>query len=560
MKIALGADHGGYDLKQAVMAELNRRSITVDDKGCHSKASCDYPDSARDVALAVSGGQADLGILICTSGIGMSITANRFPGVRAALCSSPDRSGMSRVHNNSNVLVMSGADITPAQGLVIVDAWLNAAFEPVERHVRRLEKIEAYGAEAADTAILYKEDPELYEAIMGERKRQQDTINLIASENYASRAVRQASGSVLTNKYAEGYPFKRWYQGCEFTDKSEQLAIDRVKKLFGAEHANVQPHCGSSSNMAVYFAMLQPGDTILAMNLAHGGHLTHGNKVNFSGRFYNIVPYGVREDSGRIDYDEVQKLATEQKPKIIVAGASAYPRILDFPRFRQVADSVGALLLVDMAHIAGLVAGGVHPSPVPYADFVTSTTHKTLRGPRSGMILCKAQYAAAIDKLVFPGIQGGPECHTIASKAVCFHEALQPSFKAYAAQVVKNAAKMGETLMKRGYKLTSGGTENHLMLVDLSDKEITGRDAAQVLETVNIVVNKNAVPFDKRPPLVTSGIRLGSAAFTTRGMKEAEAEIIGTLIANVLDHSKDEAVLAATRTKVAELTTAFPAP
>lgn len=560
MKLAIGSDHGGFELKQAIVQDLARRGLGLFDAGCGSKESCDYPDFAREVCLAVLGGRADLGILICTSGIGMSITANRFPGIRAALCASGKTSGQSRAHNNSNVLVLSGTEHTPAAGLAIVDAWLKEVFTPVDRHVRRLQKVEAVGAEAAETALLLQEDPELYEAIAGERKRQQDTINLIASENYASRAVRVAAGSVLTNKYAEGYPFKRWYQGCAFIDKSEQLAIDRVKKLFGAEHANVQPHCGSSSNMAVYFSVLEPGDTILAMNLAHGGHLTHGNKVNFSGRFYKIIPYGVREDSGRIDYDEVQRLANEHKPKIIVAGASAYPRILDFPRFRQIADSVGAMLLVDMAHIAGLVAGGVHPNPVPHADFVTSTTHKTLRGPRSGMILCKAQYAEKIDKLVFPGIQGGPECHTIAAKAVCFHEALQPSFKAYAAQVVKNAASMGDALVKRGYKLTSGGTENHLMLVDLSDKAVTGRDAATALETVNIVVNKNAVPFDKRPPLVTSGIRIGSAAFTTRGMKEGEAAEIGKMIADVLDNATQQAVLDATRTRVAELAAAFPAP
>ena len=377
-------------------------------------------------------------------------------------------------------------------------------------------------------------DPILAEAMQQEIHRQKNTIELIASENFVSKAVMAAMGSPLTNKYAEGYPGKRYYGGCSYVDVAENLAIERAKELFGAEHANVQPHSGSQANFAVYFAFLKPGDTILGMNLAHGGHLTHGSPVNVSGVQYHIVSYGVDQETGRIDYDEVERLAKECHPKMIVAGASAYSRIIDFPRFRQIADEVGAILMVDMAHIAGLVAAGLHPSPVPYADVVTTTTHKTLRGPRGGMILCKKEHAKAIDKAIFPGIQGGPLCHVIAAKAVCFYEALQPSFKEYQQQILNNAAALADALMEKGFDIVSGGTDNHLVLVDLRKKGITGKKAEKLLEEVGITCNKNAIPFDPEKPFVTSGIRLGTPAATSRGMKEEDMRQIADVINKTL--------------------------
>ena len=394
----------------------------------------------------------------------------------------------------------------------------------------------------------------------GEGVRQRRNLELIASENYASPAVRAATGSVLTNKYAEGYPGKRWYGGCEHVDVAERLAIERAKKLFGAEHANVQPHCGSSANMAVYFAMMQPGDTLMAMSLADGGHLTHGHKMNFSGRFFNVVPYGVSRENERIDYDALARLAAEHKPKMICAGASAYPRIIDFARLRQIADSVGALLMVDMAHIAGLVAGGQHPNPVPFCDFVTSTTHKTLRGPRSGLILCREKYAADIDKQVFPGLQGGPLMHVIAGKAVCLHEALQPAFSDYAAQVVRNAAVMADSLAAQGLRIVSGGTDNHLMLVDVTSAGITGKEAAAALDQASITVNKNAIPFDTKSPFITSGIRIGTPAVTTRGMKEEEMRAIAGFIGEVIRAPQDAAAIERVGRQVRDLTDRFPVP
>lgn len=375
-----------------------------------------------------------------------------------------------------------------------------------------------------------KLDPEVSEAMRKEIHRQCDNIELIASENFVSEAVMAAMGSPLTNKYAEGYPGKRYYGGCEYVDVVEDLARERAKKLFGADHANVQPHSGSQANFAVYFAVLKPGDTILGMNLSHGGHLTHGSPVNMSGAQYKVADYGVDKETGRIDYDEVMRIAKESKPKLIVAGASAYPRIIDFEAFRKIADEIGAYLMVDMAHIAGLIAAGCHPSPVPYADFVTSTTHKTLRGPRGGLILCKEEYAKMIDKAIFPGIQGGPLCHIVAAKAVNFKEALSPEFKEYQEQIIKNAAALSETLMSRGFNLVSKGTDNHLMLVDLQNKELTGKQAEKWLDEVGVTCNKNTVPFDPQSPFVTSGIRLGTAAVTTRGMKEEDMKIIGEVI------------------------------
>ncbi|HTS59207.1 MAG TPA: serine hydroxymethyltransferase [Terriglobales bacterium] len=401
-------------------------------------------------------------------------------------------------------------------------------------------------------------DPEVAAAIENETERQHAGLELIASENFVSEAVLEAMGSVFTNKYAEGYPGKRYYGGCEFADVVENLARERAKKLFGAENANVQPHSGSQANMAAYAAVLQPGDTMLGLNLAHGGHLTHGHHLNFSGKTYRIVPYGVTKETETIDYDDLEKLAEKERPKLIIGGGSAYPRIIDFPRMRQIADKVGALYLVDMAHFAGLVAGGVHPSPVPHAQIVTSTTHKTLRGPRAGMILSKSEHAAAIDKVVFPGLQGGPLVHIIAAKAVCFEEALQPSFKDYARQVVANAKVLAETLAAEGFRVISGGTDTHLMLVDVFSQGMLGSEAERALERAGVTVNKNAIPFDTNPPLKPSGIRLGTPALTTRGMKETEMKQIGQWISEALHHRADDAILAKIRKQVLGLAEAFP--
>ncbi len=401
-------------------------------------------------------------------------------------------------------------------------------------------------------------DPEIYQVIADERARQNFGLELIASENFVSRAVLEAAGSVLTNKYAEGYPGRRYYGGCEVVDVAERLAIERAKQLFGAEHVNVQPHSGSQANMAAYLAVLKPGDVILGMNLAQGGHLTHGSKVNFSGTLFQSFFYGVNRETERIDYDEVQRIAEECRPRMLVVGASAYARTLDFPRFQQIAKSVGAYLLVDMAHIAGLIAAGLHPSPVPYADFVTTTTHKTLRGPRGGVIMCKAEHAKAVDKIVFPGMQGGPLMHVIAAKAVAFKEALSPSFKRYQQQVLANARALAAGLIERGYKVVSGGTDTHLMLVNLSVKGVTGKEAEAALDASGIIVNKNAVPYDERPPAVASGIRIGSPIVSTRGMKEKEMAKIVALIDRVLQHHQDSKVQSEVRAQAKALCKKFP--
>jgi glycine hydroxymethyltransferase len=560
MKIAIGSDHGGFDHKAAIIANLNQRGIEAIDLGCDSSDAVDYPDYAQLVAEQVSQGLVDSGILICKMGIGMSITANRFHRVRAALCVSPKMAATAREHNNANVLVLGAdlADIAATQ--TITDSWLDGAFSTEDRHARRVEKIDTVSAANNEGSSILATDPDTYASIKAEEVRQADTLNLIASENYASRAVREAQGSVMTNKYAEGYPGKRWYQGCAEVDKAERYAIDRAKALFGAEHVNVQPHSGSSANVAVYQTILNPGDTVLAMNLAHGGHLTHGHAINISGRLYNFVPYGVQQGEETISYDEIEALAQEHRPRLIVAGASAYSRTLDFERFRSIADSVGAYLMVDMAHIAGLVAGGAHPSPVPHAEFVTTTTHKTLRGPRSGMVLCREAFGKELDKQVFPGIQGGPLMHAIAAKAVCFEEALQDSFRDYAQQTVKNAQALGQVLTDKGYRLVSGGTDNHLFLVDLGARDLTGRDAARALESAGIVTNKNAIPFDSKSPFVTSGIRLGSPAATTRGMKEAEMQIIGKAIIDVLADLDNSDAHERIRTQIKDLSAGFPMP
>jgi glycine/serine hydroxymethyltransferase len=487
----------------------------------------------------------------------MSIAANKVPGVRAALVFDEKMAALARQHNNANVLCLGGKFIGPEQAKNIVDAFLDTHFEG-GRHARRVGKMERI--EAAGALRLELVDPEIADVVRFERQRQQENIELIASENFVSPAVLEAQGSVLTNKYAEGYPRKRWYGGCENVDSAEQLAIDRSKRLFGAEHVNVQPHSGSGANMAVYFAFLKPGDRMLTMDLSHGGHLTHGNKANFSGKFFEILHYGVRKEDELIDYDQLAKMAREHRPRMITVGASAYPRLIDFKRMGEIAREVGALLLADIAHIAGLVATGLHPSPIEHADFVTTTTHKTLRGPRGGLILCREKYAKEIDSQVFPGIQGGPLMHVIAAKAVCFHEALQPGFKEYQQQILKNARALAEGMRRNSYRLVSGGTDNHLMLVDVGARGVTGKDCQIALDEAGITVNKNTIPFETRSPFQASGIRLGAPAVTARGMKEPEMAAIADMISEVLLDIKNVDAARKVRQRVRELTARFSLP
>ncbi|MEI6218751.1 MAG: serine hydroxymethyltransferase [bacterium] len=560
MRIGIANDHRGFGLKMALMKVLGERNIIARDFGSKDNKPVDYPDYAQLLGTAIAGGELDQGVLICGSGLGMSMAANKLPTIRAALCMTPEMASGARAHNNANILVLASDMISESQAEAILAAWLDTEFGGVERHQRRVIKMQALEQCAAEASALRENDPEIFAAIKGEESRQQNQIVLIASENLVSHAVREAQGSVLTNKYAEGYPGKRWYNGCENVDKAEQLAIDRVKQLFGADHANVQPHCGSSANMAVYFSVLKPGDTVLAMKLAHGGHLTHGHAANFSGKLFNIVSYGVSKETERIDYDEVGRLAETSRPKLIVAGASAYSRCIDFKRLREIADKIGAYLMVDMAHIAGLVAAGCHPNPVPFCEFVTATTHKTLGGPRGGLILCRKQFAEEVDRQVFPGIQGGPLMHVIAAKAVCFGEALKPAFRAYQEQVVRNAKALAATLSAGGLRIVSGGTDSHLALVDLTSINVSGRDAADALEKVGIALNKNAIPFDTKSPFVTSGIRVGTPTVTARGMAEKEMKVIGEIIVKVSKNSTDESVRAKAGAEVRALTALFPIP
>jgi glycine hydroxymethyltransferase len=554
--VAIGADHGGFDLKQALKAHLQSKGWIVVDYGTSSKDSTDYPDFAHLVGYAVADSKNEFGILCCTSGVGMSITANKIPGVRAALVFDEEMAGMARQHNDANVLCLGSKHTDAETARRMVDAFLAAKFEG-GRHERRVNKMETT---TPNHLRLRTVDAEIADTILLEKQRQQENIELIASENFTSPAVMEAQGSVLTNKYAEGYPNKRWYGGCENVDVVEQLAIDRAKQLFGAEHANVQPHSGSGANMAVYFAFLKPGDKMLTMDLSHGGHLTHGNKANFSGKFFEIVHYGVRKDNELIDYDQLAQMAREHRPKMITVGASAYSRVIDFKRMSEIAQEVGALMLADIAHIAGLVAAGVHPSPVPYADFVTTTTHKTLRGPRGGLVMCKEKYAKEIDSQAFPGIQGGPLMHVIAAKAVCLKEAMQPSFKDYQQQIVKNARALAEGMLRNQFRLVSGGTDNHLMMVDVGARGLTGKECQIALDEAGITTNKNTIPFETRSPFQGSGVRLGTPAVTTRGMKEQEMAAIADMISEVLMDIKNVEAAHQVRQRVRALTAKFPLP
>ena len=557
VEIVFGSDHGGYQLKKILLGYLADKGINCSDFGCNSDDRTDYPDFAQRVAETITEKEDKLGILICTTGIGMSIAANKVSGARAALVTDEATAISARQHNNANIICLGSNSNDEDTAKLIVDQFIQTQFENGGRHEKRVNKIEPSDT---DNLKLSKVDSKIFEVINNETKRQQENIELIASENFTSPAVMFVQGSTLTNKYAEGYPGKRWYGGCEHVDIAEELAIERAKKLFGAEHANVQPHSGSGANMAVYFSMLQPGDKILTMDLSHGGHLTHGNKANFSGRFYEVVHYGVKEESELIDYDNLAKVAAEEKPNMITVGASAYPRSIDFERMGQIARDVGALLLADIAHIAGLVATGVHSSPVKHADFVTTTTHKTLRGPRGGLILCGEEHSKKIDSQTFPGIQGGPLMHVIAAKAVCFKEALQPDFKLYQSQVVANAKALSSGLINNGFRLVSGGTDNHLMLVDVGSRDMTGKECQTALDEAGITVNKNTIPFETRSPFQASGIRIGTPAVSTRGMKELEMAEIADMISEVLLDLKNIDKRNLVRQRVQQLTARFPLP
>jgi RpiB/LacA/LacB family sugar-phosphate isomerase len=557
-RIALGADHAGFALKEHLKAHLQAAGVSLVDLGTHSEETCDYTEFGHAVGEQVASHRSEMGLLVCSTGVGISISANKIPGVRAALVSDESTAALCRRHNNANVLCLGAKNTPPELAVKILDLFLSTSFEG-GRHERRVNTMEIHNPTPAPLR-LSSVDPEIAAALFLEQQRQQENIELIASENFVSPAVMEAQGSVLTNKYAEGYPGKRWYGGCENMDTIERLAIERAKKIFGAAHVNVQPHSGSQANMAVYFAVLKPGDKMLTMDLSHGGHLTHGNKANFSGRFFDIIHYGVRKEEETIDYDQLLTLAREHRPRMITVGASAYPRIIDFKRMGEIAREVGAFLLADIAHIAGLVAAGLHPSPVEHADFVTTTTHKTLRGPRGGLILCKEKFAKEIDSQTFPGIQGGPLMHVIAAKAVCFHEALQPAFREYQVQIVKNAKALAEGMLRNRFRLVSGGTDNHLMLVDVGSRGLTGKDCQTALDEAGITVNKNTIPFETRSPFQASGIRLGTPAVTTRGMKEPEMAAIADMICEVLLDIKNLDTARKVRKRVHELTAKYPLP
>jgi glycine hydroxymethyltransferase len=561
-KVVIGADHAGFELKEKIKIFLQEKGFEVEDKGTFSQDRVDYPDFARPVAEDVSSGKADLGILVCGTGIGMSIVSNKFPKVRSALVYNEYTARMAKAHTNANILVFSGRVISPEYAKVLLSTFFETSFEG-NRHQERIEKINDIEKEILDSFASYfrelrRFDPEVFDAIVKEFEKQETMINLIASENLTSLRVLLALFNPMNNKYAEGYPGKRYYGGCEFVDIVEELARERIKKLFSAEYANVQPHSGTQANQAVYLVCLEPGDKILSMDLASGGHLSHGARVNFSGKLYKPVFYTVDSKTHLIDMDMVRDIAKKERPKIIVAGASSYPRAIDFKAFSEIAKEVGAFFLADIAHPAGLVAAGVYPSPVPYADFVTFTTHKTLRGPRGAVVLSRAEFSKKIDSAVFPGSQGGPFMHVIAAKAVCFKEAMQPEFKNYADQVVKNARVLAEEFAKRGYKVITGGTDSHIVLIDVSPKGVSGGDVERELYRAGIVLNKNVIPFDTRPPMNPSGIRIGTPSVTTRGMKEEEMKIIASLIDDAISSGFSEEVVLRVRNSVADLCRKFP--
>ena len=553
--IYMANDHRGTALKRALRERLEASGHEVRDLGTDGNESVDYPEFAAPAARAVSTGETSRAILICGTGLGVMYTANRFPGVRAALVHDTETAIKAREHNDANVLALAGDTTDPDTAWAIVEAWLTTPFAG-GRHTRRVAGIDALTRSEFDA--LSVTDPVIADVLRRESQRQATHLELIASENLVSEAVLEAIGSGPASKYAEGYPGQRDEGGCDVVDEAENLAIERARELFGADHANVQPHSGSQANQCIYRAVLEVGDTILAMGLDGGGDLSQGGPGSFAGKLYRIVSYGVSRESERIDYDEVRRLAREHRPKLIQCGAYFYSRTIDFDRFREIADEVGALLFADIAHIAGLVATGVHPSPVGRAQLIGSTTHQTLRGPRGGMILCDAPFAKKVDDAVFPGTQGGPLIHVIAAKAVAFREALEPGFRSYCENVVANARVLARTLQEQGLRIVSGGTDNHLFLVSLVGRELTGKAAQLALARAGVNVSRSAVPFDPRKPGVTSGIRIGTPAVTTRAMGEAEMLQIGGYMARVLENPEDEEGLAAVRRQVEELCGRFP--
>ena len=560
--IALAADHAGWELKDRLAEHLRSGGYEVVDLGTDGPESVDYPDFGRAVGEAVAARRADLGVAVCGSGIGIAMAAGKVAGVRAATAHDETSARLAREHNDANVLCLGARLIDADTAAGALDAYLAASYEG-GRHEPRVRKLDGNSrgpAHPRSASWAPLGDPDIDATLEAELERQMTTVQLIASENFASPAVMAATGSVLTNKYSEGYPRRRYYGGNANADTAEQLAIDRVKALFGAEHANVQPHSGSQANAAVYLAMLDIGDTVMGMSLDHGGHLTHGSPVNASGKLYNFVSYGLTRSDERIDYEAMAELAREHRPKLIVAGATAYPRRIDSAPFREICDEIGAAFMFDAAHIAGLIVGGVHPNPVPYADIVTFTTHKTMRGPRGGTILCTQECAKRIDSAVFPGSQGGPLDHAVAAKAVGFAEAARPEFAAYQARIVENAAALADALGQHGFRLVSGGTDNHLLLIDLRtfDADLTGKVAQEALDAAGVTLNRNAIPDDPRSPFVTSGLRMGTPSVTTQGMGPAEMAKIAEFTARVLRTPDDESVIAQVRAEVAELCAAFP--
>jgi RpiB/LacA/LacB family sugar-phosphate isomerase len=560
-RILIGGDLAVAELREALAKELKKNGHEVADLAVSAETGTQSP-SSQTAAMAgeIDAGRAGLAVWVGKSK--SAISAKNFPGLRIATLHDEAEARAIREYTNANVVCLPGNELNFKQAYAILKTWLNADAEGGRNGKRRrkLENIKAQINMSSNNPSLEQADPEIFHAIAEEKERQFKNIELIASENFVSRAVMEAQGSCLTNKYAEGYPGKRWYGGCENVDVVEQLAIDRAKQLFGADHVNVQPHSGSQANTAVYFSVLKVGDRILTMDLSHGGHLTHGHKMNFSGKLFEVMHYGVSPKDEAIDYDDLQKKAEEFKPKMITVGASAYSRIIDFKRMGEIAKSVGAYLFADIAHIAGLVATGMHPSPIGYADFVTTTTHKTLRGPRGGLIMCREQFAKDVDANVFPGFQGGPLMHVIAAKAVCFGEALKPEFKTYQQQVARNAKALCEGMKKNGYRIVSGTTENHVMLVDVQPQGITGKDVQETLDKAGITVNKNAIPFDKQSPFKAGGFRIGSPAVTSRGMKEDEMFDIANFIHEGIQKRGDEQALAELQKKVHAFTVNYPLP
>ncbi len=559
MRIAIGCDHGGFELKEFLKKSLKSREVSVEDMGCWSKESVDYPDFAANVARKVSEGDFERGIVVCTSGIGVSIVANKFPNVRAALCHNVEAAELSRKHNNSNVLALGASTVTTEEAVQILEAWLQNAFEG-GRHERRVRKIEQCRTSLCLPHAVSQSDPEVSEALHGEYKRQQVSINLIDSENFVSPAVREAVFSSLNSKYVNGYPGKRGYPGCEFIDEIERLAIDRAKMLFGAEHVNVQPYSNSIANIAVLLSILNPGDTILSMSIKDGGPYSLGHPHHLTVRLFNVVSYSVDAEKELLNYDAIRELATQHKPKLICAGSHTYSRMIKFKKMREIADMIDAYLMVDMAQMAGMVAAGCYSNPVPLCDFVTASTHKTLRGPRGGMILSRKKFEADINRQIFPGLQGGPLMHVVAGKAIAFSEALKPSFKEYQEKVIHNAQALADALEQLGLRIVSGGTDTHTFTVDLATLEMPAKNVILNLKKSNILANKCPIPRDPADMTNVSGLKLSTAAITTRGMQSEHMPQVADFVLKALDKKNDDKTLSKLRTKIKEFMEQFPIP